>query len=373
MPQPMKAPEPKEKIRTAFADDDILPDDMPATEFPKSTPSSNLAKRSSSSKTKTPPTSKASPTTKIDTGNVPIQAPTAAKRIGGAMANTYANFRNGIEFEDEDPGIGNEEREPEPPVEETLPAIIQDALSVDRGEITSYQMANIVSHAPPSMRRPLEKLGKDIFSMVSDAPKSLKDIYCVGSFTNSVTEIQLMLAWILMHGRKITDVDYEFPSMPGYTPKAELWQAGDARFLLVRETPEDFMNGAVATESIEDSFDADYEIAGDIIENRTPPDSSQCLYYVYGWDEPQGKIKGGVKAELLEAALEIAKRFPGQTVQEAYDELLTEYLREDIIRTADGDLEETFGDVSAFPPPAPRTGEDVFKEQRRSRPRSYRK
>jgi hypothetical protein len=367
----MKAPEPKKKVQTAFADDDILPDDMPATEFPRSAPSSNLAKRSSSSKA--PPASKVSPTTKVNTGDVPIQAPAAAKRMNGAMANTYANFLNGIEFEDEDPSIDNEEREPEPPVEENLPAIIQDALSVDRGEVKSYQMANIISQAPPSMRRPLEKLGKDIFSMVSDAPKSLKDIYCVGSFTNSVTEIQLMMAWVLMHGHKISDVDYNFPSMPGYTPKAELWQVDDARFLLVRETPKDFMNGAAAAETIEDSFDANYEIAGDIIENRTPPDSSQCLYYVYGWDEPQGKVEGGgVKAGLLEAALEIAKRFPGQTVQEAYDELLTEYLREDVIRNANGDMEETPGDVSAFPPPAPRAGENAFKEQRRSRLRSYR-
>ncbi len=349
MPQPMRAPEPTKKAQTMFADDDLLPDDMPA-DFPQEAPTSGqLASRKA-------PSSKGLPTAKVDAGDVPMQAPAAAERMGGAMANTYTNFLNGLQFEDGGPGADEAEVEPPPPVEETLPAIIQNALSVEHGEIKSYQMANIISNAPAPMRRPLEKIGKDIFSMVSDAPKSLKDVYCVGSFTNSVTEIQLMMAWVLMHGRKISDVDYNFPSMPGYNPKAELWQVDDARFLLVRETPEDFMNGAAAAETIEDSFDADYEIAGDIMENRTPPDPTQCLYYVYGWDEPQGKVEGGgVKAGLLEAALEIVKRFPGQTVQEAYDDLLTEYLREDVIRNADGDMEETPGDVSAFPPPGPRT------------------
>lgn len=351
MPQPMRTPEPTKKARVAFADDDLLPDDMPV-DFPSEAPTgSQLASRKT-------PSGKGLPTAKVDTGDVPMQAPAAAERMGGAMSNTYTNFLNGLEFEDEGPGADEAANDPPPPVEETVPAIIQNALSVDHGEIKSYQMANIVSNAPSTMRRPLEKLGKDIFSMVSDAPKSLKDIYCVGSFTNSVTEIQLMMAWVLMHGRKISDADYDFPSMPGYSPKAELWQVDDARFLLVRETPEDFMNGAAAAETIEDSFDADYEMAGDIMNSRTPPDPSQCLYYVYGWDEPQGKVEGGkVKAGLLEAALEIAKRFPGQTVQEAYDNLLTEYLREDIIRNANGDMEETPGDVSAFPPPRPRAGE----------------
>ena len=364
MPQPMKAPEPAMKrAQTMFADDDLLPDDMPI-DMPHEAPKGNtsLANR--------PGASKGLPTAKVDTGDVALHAP-AAERMGGAMANQYSNFLAGMNPEDEEPGYDEEEVEPVPPVEETLPAIIQNALSVEHGEIQSFQMANIIKQAPPALKKPLEKIGRDIFSSFSKAPKSLKDIYTVSSFTNSTTEIQLMLAWVLMHGRKLEDPEIDFPSMPGYAPRLELWEVDDAKFLLVRETPEDFQNGAAAAETIEDSFDADYPIAENVMDGAMHgqrPDPNECLYYVYGWDEPKGKLgDGGLRAGLLESAMKLAKKRGDMTVREAYEELIDKLLFEDVdYEVGKTDREEIEGKWMKDPATKPKFSEGLFSKRRPS-------
>ena len=309
MPEMMKKPAGKAKKRpdTTFADDDLdldMPQDMPLKD---------PVNKGSLAKGRT--VGAGLPSARVDTGDVAINNP--HPEMGMSIGNQYGNFLQGINSNDDDIGEGEEVEEPVPPVEETLPAIIQSALSTTAGEVKSYQMANIVSRQPPQVRKELEKVGRDIFSQHSKTPKSLKDIYSISSLTNSETEVKLMVAWVLMHGRKISDTTYNFPSMPGYKPKAELWEDEGARFLIVRETPKDF-----AGEEIEATFD-DPEFEEKV-------DNKECIFYIYGWDEPTGKIgNSAVKADLLEVATQLVKRFPGQTVREAYEELALEYLREE--------------------------------------------
>jgi hypothetical protein len=263
------------------------------------------------------PIGKGLPSAKINAGPVAIHNPKPERNL--SMSNQMGNFLQGMGDEEEETGYDNEEERPEDPVVETMPAIIQTALSTEKGEIPSYQMSNIIQSAPPQMQKQLQKIGRDIFSQHSETPKSLKDVYAVTSLTNSETEVKLMVAWIIMHGRKISDAEYNFPSMPGYKPKAELWEDNGARFLIVRETPKDF-----AGEEIEQSFD------DDDFEDKV--DNKQCLFYIYGWDEPRERLEGdgGLRAGLLEAATQLVRRFPGQTIREAYEELLLDYLSENI-------------------------------------------
>ena len=308
MPEMMKKPAGKAKKRpdTTFADDDLdldMPQDMPLKD---------PVNKGSLAKGRT--VGAGLPSARVDTGDVAINNP--HPEMGMSIGNQYGNFLQGINSNDDDIGEGEEVEEPVPPVEETLPAIIQSALSTTAGEVKSYQMANIVSRQPPQVRKELEKVGRDIFSQHSKTPKSLKDIYSISSLTNSETEVKLMVAWVLMHGRKISDTTYNFPSMPGYKPKAELWEDEGARFLIVRETPKDF-----AVEEIEATFD-DPEFEEKV-------DNKECLFYIYGWDEPTGKIgNSAVKADLLEVATQIARKYPGQTIREVYDEVVLEYLNE---------------------------------------------
>lgn len=303
MPQPMRTPEPK-KAQTTFMDDDLLPDDMPASEFPQEAPTGGAL---TAGKT----VGKGLPTSKVDTGTVAVHNPKPELVSNINPSDFIMNYQGA----DDDEAEGYDE--PKEPEVTTLPAIIQTALSTEHGEIKSYQMDNVVRQAPGPMQAQLQKIGRDIFSQYSETPKSLKDIYAVTSMTNSETEVKLMLAWVVMHGRKISEAEYDFPSMPGYKPKAELWEDEGARFLIVRETPKDF-----AGESVEESFDdPDFE---------EKVDGHQCLWYIYGWDEPKERIgDGGLRADLLEMAKIYAKDNGKVTIREAYETVVELYLTED--------------------------------------------
>ncbi len=298
MPLPMKdSPEPKMKKAQVLDKDDI--DSM--IDMPKEAPSSDLA---TSQRTK-----RGLPSSKVTSGPVTMRNP----NIDLSRAPDPTNFIMGYEGEDVDEEEGFDDPVPEPT---DLPTIIHNELSTQPGEIKSYQMSNIIRQAPGPMQQQLQKIGRDIFSQHSETPKTLKDIYAITSLTNSETEVKIMVAWILMHGRKLNDAQYNFPSMPGYKPKAELWESEGARFLIVRETPKDF-----AGQEIEETFDdPDFE---------EKVDNKECIFYIYGWDEPKEAIgSNNLKADLLEAAKTLAKRHR-MTIQEAYDELIDDFIFDD--------------------------------------------
>lgn len=274
------------------------------------------------------------PINRVNSGEVSLHKPSLDVDLDkgpdptGFIMNYEGNEDQNLEEVDTPP----EEELDEPEEPTTLPAIIQTALSTDRQGIKSYQMANIISQAPHQFQQQLQKIGRDIFSQHSESSKTLKDIYVICSLTSSETEVKLMLAWILMHGRKISDARYSFPSMPGYRPKAELWEVEDARFLVVRESLKDF-----AGEEIEATFDdPDFE---------EKVDNKQCIFYIYGWDEIKKKLNDDAlsKRDLLEVATRLVKRSLGQTVQECYETLILEYMREGVDFSSDkkkNELEE---------------------------------
>jgi DNA primase len=117
--------------------------------------------------------------------------------------------------------------------------------------------------------------------------------------------------------------------MPGYLPKASLWEdhETETRFLIVRELPEDL--AGENTESVDDMLEEDDPNIAENLRGRKP-DENQCLYYIYAWHEPKNHLEGSeTKKQLEAAALNLAKKFPGQTVREVYNELLADYLREE--------------------------------------------
>ena len=339
------------KKQTMYADD-ILPDDYPVGEMPREAPTTNnaLAKGKSMGR--------GLPTAKVSSGEVAIHNPSPSIDLANAPDPSEFLSQFGNANTDETEGV----EEPVPPVEETLPAIIQTALSTTPGEIKSYQMANVVKQQPPQKRSQLEAAGKEIFSEWSSRDLSLKDIYAITSLTNSETEVKVMLAWIMMHGRKIADdIRYNFPGMPGYKPRAEIWEDEGARFMIVRETPKDFSG---VDEDIEATFDnPDFE---------EMVDSKECLFYIYGWDEPKEKIESPTKMAMIGEAMTMAKA-KQLTVREALDVLIHKHLFEsDGSRECpacgafiDEDFEECpeCGEYIKYQGACPKCGTEIYGEE----------
>lgn len=339
------------KKQTMYADD-ILPDDYPVGEMPREAPTANSALAKGKSM------GQGLPTAKVSSGEVAIHNPSPSIDLANAPDPSEFLSQFGNANTDETEGV----EEPVPPVEETLPAIIQTALSTAPGEIKSYQMANIVKQQPPQKRSQLEAAGKEIFSEWSSRDLSLKDIYAITSLTNSETEVKVMLAWIMMHGRKIADdIRYNFPGMPGYKPRAEIWEDEGARFMIVRETPKDFSG---VDEDIEATFDnPDFE---------EMVDSKECLFYIYGWDEPKEKIESPTKMAMIGEAMTMAKA-KQLTVREALDVLIHKHLFEsDGSRECpacgafiDEDFEECpeCGEYIKYQGACPKCGTEIYGEE----------
>jgi hypothetical protein len=306
MPELMKKPQVVDKL------------DLPQKEMPRDIPVGDTEL------TKGKPKHQSVPMAKVDTGDVPMHAPSAASNKGVSMGRMAQDLMASLPDDEED-GAPT----PTPPVEQTLPAIISTALSTTPGQVKSYQMANVLAGNPNKGK--LAKMMHDQFSMFSERPMGLtpKDIYSISSWTNDKYEIQAMAAWVFMHGEKIADnITTKIDAMPGYLPQATLWEdhETETRFLIVRETPEDLAgeNHGDVDEMLEEE---DANIAENLRGQR--PREDQCLYYIYAWSEAKDKLGAeGIKRELEAIALDVAKKFPGQTVREAYEKLEWEYLQE---------------------------------------------
>ena len=210
---------------------------------------------------------------RADRGSLPIEVSSDSPLVAGksnlpGMADVSGRVLAGMDDVDlVGPGLGQTDRETPPT---TLPAVIQTALSKTRQGVKAYQMANVVRQWPAPQRAKLERAGRELFSQQSGHTVTLGEVFTVNSLTNSTTEVKKMLAWVCKHcSPKQRDVQYSFPSAPGYRPKAEVWDGDGVRFLLVRETPKDF--------------------GGDIDPMKDA--NEQNLFYVYGWTEPDASVK----------------------------------------------------------------------------------
>ena len=355
MPELMKkADQGKKPARTMFADEDNL--DLPL-DLPKDIPTDNMALAKGHKRYQ-------SPMAKMDTGDVPIHTPSATSDKSVSMGRMSQNLMASMGDQGEDEGYSEEET-PVPPVEETLPSIIQTALSTTPGEVKSYQMANILKPNPNKGK--LERMMHDQFSMFSENPMgvSAKDIYSISSWTNSKYEIQAMAAWVYMHGDRIADnITTNVDAMPGYLPKASLWEdhETETRFLIVRETPEDLAGENTGEDDVDAMLETDDPNIAENLRGQKP-DGDQCLYYIYAWHEAKNHIEGNeTKAMLTQEALKLAQKFPGRTVLEVYKELEWDYIREDIEKVKGG--YENIGKTGKKHSKKPMTKKKARKQQK---------